>query len=294
MKSSRIQDLLTKRARQVDTFLDNLLADSPESRLWEAMRYGCLGGGKRIRPFLVLEVADLFEISPAQGIRIGAALELVHCYSLIHDDLPAMDNSDLRRNRPTVHKRFDEATALLAGVGLLTLAFEILSDPATHPQAEARCRLISRLAQASGARGLLAGQMLDLTIDQSSYAFEDIVRLQTLKTCALIEFAVLSASMIAAVSYEQRQALHTYAQFIGLAFQIADDILDIEGKQEQTGKPSGQDFESKGTFIALMGLEPARRWAGDLIRNAQKSVDIFREKGRNLKDFALFVIEREA
>ena len=289
-----LRDLLTKRADRVDEFLRPLLplSSAPEARLWEAMRYGCLGGGKRIRPFLVLESAAMFDLSWEQALRIGAALELTHCYSLIHDDLPAMDNSDLRRNRPTVHKQFDDATAILAGTGLLTLAFEILSDPLTHPEAETRCLLIAGLARASGASGLLAGQMIDLTIHQSSYAFDDIVRLQTLKTGALIEFALVSGAIAAKAASEQRQALSHYAQSIGLAFQIADDILDIEGSQEQTGKPKGQDVNRKATLISLMGLERARKWSRDLIRQAQRSLDIFQDKGHTLKEFALFVIER--
>lgn len=277
--------------------LDSLLPTptTHEAVLWEAMRYGCLGGGKRIRPFLVLESASLFDIPSEVALRTAVALEMVHCYSLIHDDLPAMDNSDLRRNRPTVHRYFDEATAILAGDSLLTFAFQILSDPLSHPNPQIRCTLISNLAKASGAKGMIGGQMLDLLAENTPFSLHETSRLQTLKTAALIEFAATAGAVLGNASQTQTQALQNYAQHLGLAFQITDDLLDVEGHTQQIGKPTGQDtVENKATLVSLLGIPQARKKAQELVLQAQEYLKIFPKHTQTLNEFSQFILERRS
>ena len=246
------------------------------SRLLEAMRYASLGGGKRLRPFLVAETATMFGIAGPGVWRTAAALEMVHCYSLVHDDLPAMDNDDLRRGRPTVHKAYGEAVAILAGDALLTLAFDTLANPATHPSAEIRAALVLGLARASGIGGMVGGQGLDLAAEHSSVplALEDVHLLQAMKTGALIVFAVEAGVLLGGADAAVAAALKAYARAIGAAFQIADDILDAEGDSTTLGKRAGKDMaRNKATFVQVLGLEAARQKLNALVAEADAALE---------------------
>ena len=249
-------------ASQVENFIDKLLAveDAAEQRLHEAMRYAALDGGKRLRPFLLMQSASLLGVSKRSALRTGAALELIHCYSLVHDDLPAMDDDDLRRGKPTVHKQFDEATAILAGDALLTLAFEVLSHDETHANAGVRCRLVSALAKAAGSHGMVGGQMIDLQAENKSLNIGQITRLQRLKTGELIAYACEGGAILGQASNTAHEALRGYAHDVGLAFQIADDLLDVEGRVEKVGKAVNKDEDAgKATFVSILGVERVRR-----------------------------------
>jgi farnesyl diphosphate synthase len=287
---------LTEAVRLTDTVLDKLLArpEGPEARVVEAMRYSALAPGKRLRPFLVLASAQLFSVSRRSALQAAAAVELVHAYSLVHDDLPAMDNSDLRRGRPTCHKQFDEATAILAGDGLLTYAFEVLAQPDTHGDPAVRCELVTALAQAAGAAGMVGGQMIDLLAENDpTLDIGAITRLQRLKTGALIAFSCEAGAILGKAGREQRHALRGYAHDLGLAFQIADDLLDIEGSAAETGKPVGSDAAAgKATFVTILGLERARAQAAALIGQAVAHLDLFEKKADLLRQAADFVINR--
>jgi farnesyl diphosphate synthase len=287
---------LAEAVRLTDIVLDKLLVrpEGPEARVVEAMRYSALAPGKRLRPFLVLASAQLFSVSRRSALQAAAAVELVHAYSLVHDDLPAMDNSDLRRGRPTCHKQFDEATAILAGDGLLTYAFEVLAQPDTHGDPMVRCELVTALAQAAGAAGMVGGQMIDLLAENDpTLDIGAITRLQRLKTGALIAFSCEAGAILGKAGREQRHALRGYAHDLGLAFQIADDLLDIEGSAAETGKPVGSDAAAgKATFVTILGLERARDQAAALIRQAVAHLDLFEEKADLLKQAADFVINR--
>jgi farnesyl diphosphate synthase len=287
---------LTEAVRLTDTVLDKLLMrpEGPEARVIEAMRYSALAPGKRLRPFLVLASAQLFSVSRRSALQAAAAVELVHAYSLVHDDLPAMDNSDLRRGRPTCHKQFDEATAILAGDGLLTYAFEVLAQPDTHGDPAVRCELVTALAQAAGAAGMVGGQMIDLLAENDpTLDIGAITRLQRLKTGALIAFSCEAGAILGKAGREQRHALRGYAHDLGLAFQIADDLLDIEGSAAETGKPVGSDAAAgKATFVTILGLERARGQAAALIRQAVSHLDLFEKKADLLRQAADFVINR--
>jgi farnesyl diphosphate synthase len=287
---------LTEAVRLTDTVLDKLLVrpEGPEARVIEAMRYSALAPGKRLRPFLVLASAQLFSVSRRSALQAAAAVELVHAYSLVHDDLPAMDNSDLRRGRPTCHKQFDEATAILAGDGLLTYAFEVLAQPDTHGDPAVRCELVTALAQAAGAAGMVGGQMIDLLAENDpTLDIGAITRLQRLKTGALIAFSCEAGAILGKAGREQRHALRGYAHDLGLAFQIADDLLDIEGSAAETGKPVGSDAAAgKATFVTILGLERARAQAAALIRQAVSHLDLFEKKADLLRQAADFVINR--
>ncbi len=281
----------------METALDRVLpqGEGPESRLFEAMRYATLGGGKRLRPFLVIEGARLFDVAEEHAARAGAAVELVHCYSLVHDDLPAMDDDDLRRGRPTCHIKFDEATAILAGDALLTLAFEVLAQPLTHPDPAVRAALVLSLAQAAGALGMVGGQMLDLEAEKRALKLEEIKRLQRMKTGALFTFACGAGPILGAASETAQQALAGYAEDLGLAFQIADDLLDAVGSEAEVGKKVGKDAAAgKATFVSLLGLEEARREADRLIEHAVSRLDIFGKKAEPLRNLARFVVTRRA
>jgi farnesyl diphosphate synthase len=287
---------LTEAVRLTDTVLDKLLVrpEGPEARVVEAMRYSALAPGKRLRPFLVLASAQLFSVARRSALHTAAAVELVHAYSLVHDDLPAMDNSDLRRGRPTCHKQFDEATAVLAGDGLLTYAFEVLAEPDTHGDPAVRCELVAALAQAAGAAGMVGGQMIDLLAENDpTLDIGAITRLQRLKTGALIAFSCEAGAILGKAGREQRHALRGYAHDLGLAFQIADDLLDIEGSAAETGKPIGSDAAAgKATFVTILGLERARAQAAALIRQAVAHLDLFEKKADLLRQAADFVINR--
>jgi len=264
--------------------------------VFEAMRYAALAPGKRLRPFLVLASAQLFSVARRSALQAGCAVEMVHAYSLVHDDLPAMDDSDLRRGRPTVHKAFDEATAVLAGDGLLTMAFEVLAQPDIHGDPAVRCELVSALAIASGGNGMVGGQMFDLIAEnRPDLDIGAITRLQRMKTGALIAFSCEAGAILGKASSEARMALRGYAHDLGLAFQIADDLLDVEGSASATGKPVGQDIAAgKTTFVSILGVERARAQAELLVRQAVAHLDLFKERAELLRQAARFVVDRRA
>ncbi|SLN72918.1 polyprenyl synthetase family protein [Oceanibacterium hippocampi] len=281
-------------AAAVEAEMTALLGDDSEapSRVTEAMRYAVLAGGKRLRPFLVVTVADLFEVPRPRALRVAAALEFVHTYSLVHDDLPCMDDDDLRRGQPTVHRQFDEATAVLAGDGLLTRAFDILADPATHPDGAVRADLVRRLALAAGPRGMVGGQALDLAAAEARLDIAAINRLQSLKTGALIRFACEAGAVLAGVN-DQLERLGSYAEALGLAFQIADDLLDTEGDAAELGKAVGKDAAlGKATYVALLGPDEARRRARALAERAASEVDHWGPRAALLKEVAEFAVRR--
>ncbi|HEV7372813.1 farnesyl diphosphate synthase [Arenibaculum sp.] len=290
-----LEAALASTAELVEQEIGLLLprVDLAEAQLHEAMRYSCLGGGKRLRPFLVLQSAGLFGVSTDSAIRTAVAIEFVHCYSLIHDDLPAMDDSDLRRGRPTVHRHFDEATAILAGDGLLTYAFEVLSDPRTHEDPGIRCQLVAALARAAGPHGMVGGQMLDLIAEKQTFDIGETTRLQRLKTGEMIAFSCEAGAILGRASPPQRSALHKFAHDLGLAFQIADDLLDTEGDPSVTGKPAGADA-GKATFVSILGVDRARSQARLLAAQAASHLDIFEDRADMLKAVAAFVVERRA
>jgi farnesyl diphosphate synthase len=293
--SARLQMAVRSAAIEIEAALDAHLppVDGPESRLTEAMRYATLGGGKRLRPFIVLQSAQLFSVSNSSALRVAAAIEMVHCYSLIHDDLPAMDDDDLRRGQPTVHKKFDEATAILAGDALLTHAFRLLSHPITHGDAVVRADLVLSLSDAAGASGMVGGQMLDLEAEKVTFDIGGITRLQRLKTGALIAFAAEAGAILGKAPQQARTALHAYAHDLGLAFQIADDLLDVEGDATEMGKKTGKDAaRNKATFVSLLGVDRARAQARMLADQAAKHLDLFAEKADLLKDVARWVVDR--
>ncbi|TQV81982.1 polyprenyl synthetase family protein [Denitrobaculum tricleocarpae] len=281
-------ELVTRR-------LDELLPEAagPRGRVIEAMRYSALSGGKRLRPFLVIESARLFGLSEEAALNTAAAVEMIHCYSLIHDDLPAMDDSDLRRGHPTVHVRFDDATAVLAGDGLLTEAFAVLADLKTHGDAAVRCELIAGLAKASGAAGMVGGQMIDLSPERDRLDLTGITNLQELKTGALIAFSCKAGAILAQAGQAERQSLRDYAGKLGLAFQIVDDLLDSESTPEALGKPTGQDQAAgKATFVGQLGVAGARDMASGLVDQARRCLDIFGDRASILSQTATFVLER--
>jgi farnesyl diphosphate synthase len=286
---------LAQAAALTDAALDRLVVVPPdiEARVVEAMRYSALAPGKRLRPFLVLASAHLFGVARRCALQVAAAIEMVHAYSLVHDDLPAMDDSDLRRGRPTCHKEFDEATAILAGDGLLTMAFEVLAHADTHADPAARCELVAALAAASGPAGMVGGQMIDLIAEHRSLDIGAITRLQRMKTGALIAFSCEAGAILAKAAAEPRSALRGYAHDLGLAFQIADDLLDVEGSAAETGKPVGADaVAGKATFVSILGVERARSQAALLVRQAVAHLDLFEGRAELLREAARFVISR--
>ncbi len=289
---------LADTVKLTDAAIDKIIAvpSGLESRVFEAMRYAALAPGKRLRPFLVLASAQLFSVSRRSALQVACAIELVHAYSLVHDDLPAMDNSDLRRGRPTCHKAFDDATAVLAGDALLTLAFEVLSQPDTHGDPAVRCELVASLAQAAGAHGMVGGQMIDLIAEhRPDLDIGAVTRLQRLKTGALIAFACEAGAILGKAPPESRLALRGYAHDLGLAFQIADDLLDVEGAAGVTGKPVGQDAAAgKATFVSILGIERARAQAAVLVRQAVAHLESFEGRADLLRQAAHFVVERDA
>jgi farnesyl diphosphate synthase len=286
---------LAEDAAAIETALAAVLPerDGLEERLFTAMRYAALGGGKRIRPFLTLQCARLFAVSEACAMRVACAVEMVHCYSLVHDDLPAMDDDDMRRGRPTVHKQFDEATAILAGDGLLTAAFAVLADPMTHADATVRAELVLALANAAGPEGMVAGQMIDLAAENAALDIGGITRLQRLKTGALMCCAAEAGAILGKAPTQLRSAVHGYAQALGLAFQMTDDLLDAEGNFGEVGKRTGKDAaRGKATFVSLMGAERARAQVRMLADQACAHLDLFGEKADLLRDLARWVVDR--
>jgi farnesyl diphosphate synthase len=288
---------LTEAALAVNQTLNQVLppVDGPEHRVVDAMRYAVMGGGKRIRPFLVIHGARLFNVSEASARRVAAAIEMLHSYSLVHDDLPAMDNADLRRGRPSVHRQFDEATAILAGDGLLTLAFEVLADPETHADPHVRANLTLALAKAAGIAGMVGGQMIDLAAQHMALDIGGISRLQRMKTGALFTFSCEAGAILARASEPAHHALRNYAHDFGLAFQIADDLLDVESSESATGKPVGQDQAAgKATFVAILGIEEARKRAEMIAEQAARHLDYFEDRAELLRQMARFVVTRRS
>ena len=290
-----LKTALGDNAKAVNGVLDDLLklSDGPESRVVEAMRYTALSGGKRIRPFLVTASASLFNVDISSALRVAAAVEMIHCYSLIHDDLPAMDDDDLRRGKATCHIKFDEATAILAGDALLTKAFEVVADEQTHDSSTVRSDLVLALAKASGDSGMVGGQMLDLVAEDHALNMPEVTRLQRMKTGALIAVSCEAGAILGKASENAHHVLHAYAHDVGLAFQIADDLLDVEGDEEEVGKKTGKDAAAgKVTFVSLLGVERAREQAQLLAEQAASHLDIFDEKAKLLKDLTHFVVNR--
>ncbi len=283
------EDALAAAARDTEALLDALLP--PQGRLAAAMRYAALGPGKRLRPFLVIESAALFGVPRSQALRVGAALECVHCYSLVHDDLPAMDDDDLRRGRPTVHRAFDEATAILAGDALLTYGFEILADEATHGDPAVRLALVSGLARASGMAGMAGGQMLDIEAETKVISsLSNIMLIQGLKTGALFRFACEAGAILGKAD---PAPLRQYADNIGLAFQVTDDILDVESTPETLGKATQKDEgKGKATFVDVLGLEGAKQKAEALVDSSIAALAIYGTRAATLADAARFMVAR--
>jgi farnesyl diphosphate synthase len=307
--AERFKQSLEAVAADTERVLDQLLTKKPvagelarPARLLDAIRYASLGGGKRVRPFLVVESARLFDVPRKQALMAAAALECVHCYSLVHDDLPAMDDDALRRGRPTAHKAFDEATAILAGDALLTFAFDILSRPQTHPSADIRVEVVAALARAAGIGGMAGGQMLDLAAEGRFNSgkikpldFSGVKTLQAMKTGALLKFACVAGAMLGAAPKKARGALDRYGAAVGEAFQVADDLLDIEGDAATVGKATGKDAAAhKATFVSLLGVDGARKRLQALVAKAEKAIAIFGKDGAILQAAAHFIAERRS
>ena len=287
---------LAHAAESTERTMDRLIprSDAGEARVLDAMRYSSLGGGKRLRAFFVLASSTLFQVSPISALRVASAIEFVHAYSLIHDDLPAMDDDDLRRGKPSCHKQFDEATAILAGDALQALAFEVLAHEATHGDPAVRAVLVSELAKAAGAQGMVGGQVLDLLAEtQPDMSIGAITRLQRLKTGALISFSCTAGAILGKAAEPLRAALAAYAHDLGLAFQIVDDLLDVEGDPAQLGKATQKDADAgKATFVSILGLERARSQAALLAQQAAAHLEPFGGQADLLKQAAKFVVTR--
>src|SRR6185437_792987 len=282
---------LTRVAGLVEEALEALLppTEGAEARLADAMRYATLGGGKRLRAFLVMQSSALFAVSETCAARVAASIEMLHAYSLVHDDLPAMDDDDLRRGKPSTHKAFDEATAILVGDALQARAFEVLAEPDTHSDPQARCELVQALGGAAGARGMAGGQMVDMLAQDQSLDGPAITRLQALKTGRLIQYSAESGAILGRAPLPQRHMLAAYGRDLGAAFQIADDLLDAEGTTEETGKTAGKDAAAgKATMVAVLGAERARAQAELLARQAASHMESFGERAALLRALAAY------
>jgi farnesyl diphosphate synthase len=287
--------ILADAARSIEGALSALLGEptGAEARLVEAMRYASLNGGKRMRGFLVLEVSALFAVPPAQACRVAASVEMLHAYSLVHDDLPAMDDDDLRRGQPSAHRAFDEATAILAGDALQTRAFEVLADAETHPDPEARCELVAALGAASGAHGMAGGQMIDMLAEGRTLSLPEIAKLQALKTGRLIQYSAEAGAILGRAGSAERAKIAAYGRDLGAAFQIADDLLDASGNTVAIGKTAGKDAAAgKATVVALLGLEEAATQARMLGERAAAHLDGFGPRAQRLRDLAGYVLAR--
>lgn len=294
--SVSLKPALDAVGQAIDQRFDRLLAvpDDPRKRLFEAMRHAAIGGGKRMRPLLVVAACDLFHVDRERSLRVALAIECVHCYSLVHDDLPCMDDDDFRRGKQTVHRAFDEATAILAGDALLALAFQILADDATHEDPFVRAELVAELAQASGPHGMVGGQMMDIEAERAPFDLPTTTRLQQLKTGALISFCLEAGGIMGRLPPEGRTPLRGYARDLGLAFQIADDLLDVEGDSARTGKAVRKDAEAgKATFVSLLGIDRARQQANMLIDQAIGHLHNYGQEADLLRAVARFAIERD-
>lgn len=290
---------LKSRAAAVEAMLDRLIprVSGSEARVIDAMRYATLGGGKRLRGYLVAEVAALFGNSTNEdgAYRAAASVEMLHAYSLVHDDLPAMDDDDLRRGQPSTHRKFDEATAILAGDALQTRAFEVLAETPTHPDAAVRIELVLELARASGAAGMVGGQMIDMEGEGRALSLDEVSHLHALKTGCLIRYSAEAGSILGGASPEQRGRIVSYGRDIGAAFQIADDVLDATATEEELGKTAGKDLAAeKSTYVALLGIDGARAEAGKLVGRAINALDSFGARADRLRDLARYVVERRS
>jgi farnesyl diphosphate synthase len=295
LSTPSLKQALADAASRVETAIDRLIppVEGGEARLVAAMRYATLGGGKRLRGYLVQEVASLFDADPEGAIRVAASVEMLHAYSLVHDDLPSMDDDDLRRGQPSTHRQFDEATAILAGDALQTEAFAILADPATHPDPRARIELVAALASASGASGMVGGQMIDMEGEGRALALAEIERLHALKTGRLIRYAAEAGAILGRAAANRREAIAAYGRDLGAAFQVADDVLDATGTAEQLGKTAGKDAEAgKSTFVALLGIEGAQAEADRLAQRATDALSAFGPEADGLRQLARYVVER--
>lgn len=293
---SNFSNHLKTVANKLEIVLDEILpaVAGPQAQVIEAMRYAVLGGGKRLRPFLMVQTAGLFGTESPGVWQAASALECLHVYSLVHDDLPCMDDDDIRRGRPTVHKAYDSAIATLAGDALLTFAFEIIADEKTDREAGIRLELVSELAKAGGVHGMIGGQVMDMTLSEHARNVDIIVQLQALKTGALIEYAVMAGAILARANVDEKQALRAYARNVGLAFQIKDDILDVEGDADIVGKAVGKDADlGKATFVSILGLEGARNKALELGETAKRNLHGFGNTADILCDTVDFVLNRD-
>jgi farnesyl diphosphate synthase len=293
--SGTLATAMSDAAHIIEQALDTLLPipEGRERRLVEAMRYATLGGGKRLRGFLVLEVASLFGVATACAARVAASVEMLHAYSLVHDDLPSMDDDDLRRGRPSTHKAFDEATAILAGDALQARAFELLAEPDTHSDPQARCELVQALGLASGARGMAGGQMIDIESEGEQLTAAEVTRLQALKTGRLIQYSAEAGAILGRAPWPVRQQVAGFGRDLGAAFQIADDLLDLTASTEDLGKTAGKDEAAgKATLVSLLGEERARSQALMLAEQACAHLDGFAERAGRLRALAGFVVNR--
>lgn len=294
--TANLLDALSQTSKDVEKKLDAILklSNVGEHKLIEAMRYSMFAGGKRLRPFLVLSSADLFSVPRSRSLRVAAAVECIHCYSLIHDDLPAMDDDDIRRGKPTAHKKFDEATAILAGDALQSLAFEIIASDDTHTDANIRCNLVSSLAKSIGMHGMVGGQMMDIEAGVKKLSMGDVTHLQHMKTGALISYSVEAGAILGKASKPKLHLLQAYARDLGLAFQITDDLLDLNGNAKTVGKAVSKDVsKGKATFVSLLGEERAQQQAELLVEQAISCLDDFGEKAGHLKALAEYVLTRD-
>jgi farnesyl diphosphate synthase len=294
---SNLSAALSEAARATEQTLDRVLPKPHglHGRIHEAMRYATFAGGKRLRPFLVLQSAGLFKVNPVHALRTAAAIEVLHTYSLVHDDLPCMDDDDLRRGRPTTHIAFDEATAVLAGDALLTVAFEILSHEETHPSADVRCRLVARLAEAAGSNGMIGGQMIDMRAPDSHFGADEVILLQRLKTGQLFEFSCEAGAILAQAGAGRQEKLRGYARDMGLVFQITDDLLDVTSTSEKTGKAVGKDQDrGKATLVSILGIEGARAEAAKIAARAVASLAEYGQEADALRALLPFLLARES
>ena len=289
---SRIEEFVSKFAIEFDDFFLKLLPKKKYSqKLHDAMKYSIKVGGKRLRPLFLIEISKIFNVKKIMAFRAAAAIELIHCYSLVHDDLPAMDDDDLRRGHMTCHKKYDDATAILVGDAFQSLAFEILSDKKTHPSAIVRCNLINELSKASGATGMVGGQMLDLDAEKKKLSLSEILMLQKLKTGELFRFSCVAGPILS----EEKDLKHfeEFANNLGLAFQIKDDLLDIEGDEKQMGKKTKKDFSrGKETLISYLGKEDAKKKSEDLIKDSKEILKFYGKRANRVIDLTNFVISR--
>ncbi len=289
---SKIENFISKFAIEFDDFFLKLLPKKKYSqKLHDAMKYSIKVGGKRLRPLFLIEISKIFNVKKIMAFRAAAAIELIHCYSLVHDDLPAMDDDDLRRGHMTCHKKYDDATAILVGDAFQSLAFEILSDKKTHPNAIVRCNLINELSKASGATGMVGGQMLDLDAEKKKLSLSEILMLQKLKTGELFRFSCVAGPILS----EEKDLKHfeEFANNLGLAFQIKDDLLDIEGDEKQMGKKTKKDFSrGKETLISYLGKEDAKKKSEDLIKDSKEILKFYGKRANRVIDLTNFVISR--